>query len=784
MARRGDQSDVSPFVKSEFIAGAVRQWKQADDAETEQRREALEDLNFLNLDQWPANVKALRNEKGQERPTLTIDQIGQPWRQLVTQQQKANSAIRIIPEQGDANKETAEITQGLIRAIEYQSEAKTAYGICYATAVGAGFGYVRVRSDYESPTSFDQRILIEGVENPFSVYIDPAAQEPDRSDMRYAFITEDVPVDEYRRRFPQSAAADIDYDRTRGPLRARDGRFRAYASLTQLAGVGDDEKTWFPDGVVRIAEFYYVEHETFDIAELASGEVVSSKDIDLSALGDQVVRRRRTDVPVVRFALINAIEILDGADDEDEPCRAGDERAPTQGRIIPGTSIPLRPCYGEQLNVNGKRVYRGIVRQARDPQQMYNYQNSALVEDLALAPKSPIVGVEGQFEGHEDKWEQANTRAFPYLEYVPVSLGGQYAPAPTRPPSVDPAKITATVQAINQAKADLRSTTGWYDTTDPGRRNADQSGVAIRSRKLQQEETGLAFQENFRRLLISIGKLLLEWIPVIYDRPGRILQVLGMEDSQPPQWAILKQPFTRDRSGRALPVGSLNDPSIPSLFYDPSKGVYGVRVTIGASHETRKQEAADALGRLLEANPAWMQIFGDLYVRNLDIPDADEIADRIKRTIPPNVLAEDKGSLEANLPPEVQQTIQQAQQTIAQLQQQLQQANMMIQTKQVEAKNALELQQIKTQGDAMMTKLEQEARVHIASLQHEIDLLKVKTDAYAVSAKIDAERTALGLQQEQTVLDRNVQLLDMATADAPSGPASPVEASSSPGAGA
>ena len=312
-----------------------------------------------------------------------------------------------------------------------------------------------------------------------------------------------------------------------------------------------------------------------------------------------VERERVSSIPRVKWALINALEILEGNDDQ------------TDGRILPGSTIPVRPMFGEVLNVNGKRTMRGIVRAAKDPARMYNYNNSALVEDVALAPKSPIMGAVGQFETALDQWNQANQRNYPFLEYDPVAVGGEPMPPPSRPPGPDPAKIQALVVSIQQNKSDLRTTTGWYDSTDPTRANSDQSGKAIAARKLQQEQTGLAFQDNYRQTLVSLGKLLLEWIPVIYDRPGRIIQTLGLEEGAQPEWAMIGQPFIRGANGQPIPAGQQlthPTPEAPAITYDPAKGIYGVRVTIGASHETRRQEAA-ALEIKLRNEPGFAHLF-------------------------------------------------------------------------------------------------------------------------------------------------------------------------------
>ena len=62
---------------------------------------------------------------------------------------------------------------------------------------------------------------------------------------------------------------------------------------------------------------------------------------------------------------------------------------------------------------------------------------------------------------------------------------------------------------------------------------------------------------------------------------------------------------------------------------------------------------------ILQAAPQLMQVAGDLLVKNLDWPGADELAERLKKTIPPELQDEE----EQQIPPQVQQAMQQMEQS-------------------------------------------------------------------------------------------------------------------------
>ncbi|NJM09330.1 MAG: hypothetical protein HC883_00060 [Bdellovibrionaceae bacterium] len=164
-------------AKDEILATARRRFDYAEEFEREQRAEALDDLKFRAGEQWPEDVKRARELD--RRPTITINRLPQFLRQVTNDQRQNRPSINVSPVDDKADIETAKVFQGLIRQIEQNSNADVAYDTAFAAAATHGFGYFRVTTDYASPESFEQEILIKRIRNAFSVYMDPSAQEPD-----------------------------------------------------------------------------------------------------------------------------------------------------------------------------------------------------------------------------------------------------------------------------------------------------------------------------------------------------------------------------------------------------------------------------------------------------------------------------------------------------------------------------------------------------------------------------------------------------------------------------
>ena len=87
----------------------------------------------------------------------------------------------------------------------------------------------------------------------------------------------------------------------------------------------------------------------------------------------------------------------------------------------------------------------------------------------------------------------------------------------------------------------------------------------------------------------------------------------------------------------------------------------------GASYATKRIEALNSLIEIARVNPAIMQIAGDLIVKNMDWDGSEEIAERLKKMLPPNLQDQEN----SDIPPELQGIIEQGKQQIDQLQKQV-----------------------------------------------------------------------------------------------------------------
>ena len=609
--------------RNDTLATMRGRFTMAMSAYSDSREDELDDLRFMagspdNQWQWPADVLATRGSvQGQTinaRPCLTINKLPQHVRQVTNEQRQNRPSGKVIPADDNGDVEVAEIFDGIVRHIEYISDADVAYDTACDNQVTYGEGYIRILTEYCREDSFDQELKIGRIRNSFSVYMDPTIQDPTGADAQWCFITEDITKADYARMFPDAA-----------PI-----------SSMLAQGVGDQSLSqWLSEDTVRIAEYFYVDHENATL-NLYPGNVTAfvntPQDRQLKAMyGGKPLKSRVVDRKKVMWIKTNGYEVI-------------------EEREWAGQWIPVIRVVGNEFEVDGQLHVSGLVRNAKDAQRMYNYWVSQEAEMLALAPKAPFIGYGGQFEGYEQQWKTANTTNWPYLEVNPDVTDGAGGSLPLPQRAQPPMASSGLLQAKAGASEDIKATTGQYDAS-LGARSNERSGKAILAREKQGDTGTYHYVDNLARAIRHVTRQLVDIIPKIYDteRVARIVGIdgeVGMVKVNPMQPEPVKKIV--DQNGNVI-----------EKIYNPSVGTYDVMVTTGPGYMTKRQEALDAMGNILQTNPQLWQVAGDLFVKNMDWPGAQEMAARFKKIIDPRVLADDDKSPELQQAEKLNEAMQQ-----------------------------------------------------------------------------------------------------------------------------
>ena len=613
----------------DVLAEAKEAFALCEEAEAKNREMWIDDIRFSRLgEQWPDDVRRQREAEG--RPCLTINRLPAFIRQVTNDARQNKPSIKCHPVDDDASKETSEILTGLIRNIEYSSNADVAYDTALDHAVSGGFGYFRISTDYACDDVFDQDIKIERIVNPLNVYGDPYSTSADSSDWNVAFVTEMLKEEDFKRKYPKASLSNFD------------------------DASGSKEDGWFTDDKVRIAEYWEREEVPKTIYLLSDGTVVESdilkkmKDFfDVS--GVTVVKERETTGHKVTQYIITGAEVL--------------ETNEWQGRYI-----PIIPVYGDELNVEGERHFISLVRFAKDAQRQFNYWRTAATELVALAPKTPFIGARGAFNTDSEKWATANTKSHAYIEYDGANppQRQQFAGVPA-----------GALQEAMNASEDMKSIMGLFDAS-LGAKSNETSGRAILARQREGDVSTFNFVDNLSRAIKHAGRVIVDLIPHVYNVP-RIVRIIHEDGKN--ESVKINQPHRADAPNQENGGGMQGqvEQSEQQEFqqgvmklYDLTVGKYDVTCEVGPSYTTKREESAEQMMNFVQSFPQAAPMIGDLIAKNLDWPGADDIADRLKAMLPTQAAGQNPQLQQ--MQQQMQQMDQQARQAVGQLTQQLEQA--------------------------------------------------------------------------------------------------------------
>uniref|UniRef100_UPI00053EC824 portal protein n=1 Tax=Pseudomonas aeruginosa TaxID=287 RepID=UPI00053EC824 len=577
--------------EDEIVQEAKERFKYALDFEDSFRKLFVDDLKFCNADsdngyQWPNDLR--KNREIDARPCLTINKTRQHVL-LITNDAKQNKpSVKVQATGGDATYEAAQVFEGVVRHIEYISNAQDAYDTALEHQVQGGVGYWRVVTDYVDDESFDQDIFIKRVRDPLCVLIDPDAKEADASDAKWGFVFDNLKKEDFKRKYPK---IEVGND---APL-----------------GEGSD---WVTEDHVRVAEYYRCEYVKDELIALpvpdefggSTIQMIKASEMPADILkairGDESIQRRPIQRKTWKWYLIAGGKIVDKKD-------------------WPGDTLPIVKAVGEEMIIEGKLERKGHVRNLKDPQRMYNYWTSSAVEQVALQGKQPYIAAAEAIEGFENYYETANVQNYSYLPYNGVDEQGNQIPPPAR--EQPPVMAAAYINGMQIAGEEMKMVSGQYDPAQ-GDNPLDQSGVAIRMQQRKSDGATYQYTDNLAKAVRRTGKILIDLIPKIYDTK-RVIRILA-EDGTESEVTIdpeLQQPMIEEQGP---------DETVNRIF-NPSVGKYDVIADTGPSYATRRDEAFEAMSMMMQSDPEFKTVAGDLYFRTANFPMAEELAERFSRLI-------------------------------------------------------------------------------------------------------------------------------------------------------
>jgi hypothetical protein len=599
-----------------IVKEAKRRFKACVDWESTARINFEYDYKFangdsLNMYQWDNWVVGDRVQN--QRPCLTINKTMQHCLQIINDGKQNKPGVNIRPVGDTASFEAAQIFEELVRHIEYISNAETIYDSASEFQVLGGIGYWRLVTEHavndpKNGDMFEQEIYIRRIKDPRSVYLDPDINEIDGSDARFGFIFVDKPTDLYDAEYPN------------------------FKDIGGSAIFNTTADSWFTKNHVRVCEYFRRVDKPDDFIWFKMPE------------SGEEVQGFKSKLPKEAVAMFKDIKKREGNLPIQE--RSYKERSVIRGDIEwykiagntiiernawAGSYIPIIRIIGRETVIDGKLDRAGHVRPLLDPQRIYNINSSSNVEYGALQAKSPITAPSAAVEGYEEYYKTANTVNHSYIPYNNYDEDGNKLDRPERmaPPQPSPAYV----EQMKIAQNEMMMVSGQYQAQMGENENA-KSGVAINQRQRQGDRATFHFVDGQMIGIRNTGRQLLDLIPKIYDTK-RVMRIEAKDGT------IIN--LTIDPDAQQALQKNMPDPNVQAhdqvveAIFNPSVGRYTVISDSGPSFATRRQEAFNALTQIAANNKEFMNIAGDILWKVADFPEAQVLAQRWRKIIPPNI---------------------------------------------------------------------------------------------------------------------------------------------------
>lgn len=600
-------------------------------------------------------------------PCLTIDTISQFTAQVVGDWRLNKVGIKVLPgENGDKN--IADIRGDLIRNIETTSRAQRVYNDAFESMIQCGDGAFRVAIQYAAEDVFDQEIVLQPIDDALSVVWDRLSIDPTGRDATHCFVDDFLPEKEFNARWE-----DAD------PSLLSDNDRRSYSA-----------SGWCDNKVVRVTEHWrLIEREKLFVL-FEDGSIHA---FDEDAEPEAIVEFIKTHGKPTKTRIA--------------PCTYAQMHLITGWKILAGpyeyklNRLPIIRMAGRTVTVGERRVRHGIVRKMKDPLRLKNWCRSIAIEMLGYAPKSKWIATESAVEGREDTFRKAHQTRDPLLIVNDETVIDQDIKR------IDPPAIEAAWLNEAQINAqDMKDVTGIHDAS-LGIKSNETSGKAIQARQREGDVANITYYDNGNAAVLEAGDVINQLIPQIYDGT-RIIRIVG-----------------EDESSKLVTINDPMNPESPNL----ATGKYDVIPTTGASYTTKRVEAAEAMMNAIQVYPELMGIAGDLVIKAQDWPGAQELAERLIKTIPPELLSDKEKQERGNQPDfqgimaqqaQLQEQMAAAQEELARLEKE----NMTLKTKEAIEAEKLKIEQFKAETDRL------EAYADLLKTQEEMKLAGLEMQAH------------------------------------------------------
>jgi hypothetical protein len=657
-----------------------------------------DDMNFALRDQWTAIERSEFNRLF--KVCFTFNKMLDPINKIVGEQRKNKPDLMVRSLTGRASQEDINLRADLVRTIAYQSQNDLIYQNAFRSALLMGWGSFQVDVDYESPRSFNKIIKYLLVPDSTRCSWDPAAVKPHKGDGDYCS----------RQYIYSREQFDATYPYIYNPVSYADPRmFLDFQWETRDTIVVCDYfvKEWFPIKLLQLSDGRNVTDQEWE--EIQKKEIKVKKELAETSKMPEVIletipkvmsERQTQDYKIMRYRLI-------------------------KDRIIefsewPSKHLPIIFVDGNSEFIEGRQYTKSFIHEGRDAQKFINYVGSEIATEIKNRRREQWIGTPDNIIGQEQQWRNPELQAGiliakpdPVLKIMPQKM----------PPwDISPQLM----QEMQRGSSDLREILGFSE--NEVLQGRDMSGKARRERKMEGSMATYVYSDNLNQAVEQAGRCVLDLLPYVVGEGERAM-VITKKDGKTQNITLNKE---------------RSDGTVENQI---THGDYDIELSTGPSFAVQKEIALEFFQQTIAANPETFPLIADLWAKNLDVQFMEQIAERFKIMVPPEVLAKEEGKEPPPKQPTPQEQAMQMEMEFkkAELQEkqkemELKQAKLELEKEEMELKKAkLLLEAQKIQMESELNVYDHQANIEKSRIAHSLENQKAEMDYTAKIAKTVAD---------------------------------------------
>ena len=547
------------------------------------RERASDDLVFAWVTQWTGDLILNSNleYKGQ------FDILRKSIRHIISElkENPVTLQFRPIDLNDDTDEEISDLMDGLYLTDDRDNSTMEAKSNAKMESVITGFGAYIMETEYQYKRTgrknkyIRRRPIFEACNK---VMFDPNSKLMDRSDATYVSVLTPYTPKGY---------IDLVMDLT--------GREMEETEIDSSFAEPEQSYSfpWISRGsnpVIYVTEFFYREmvKDTLLIVSDPFGnemEVLESDFMDiedeLEGMGYQII----DDQQIERYQVTKYIASGDEILSEDE---------------VDCTYLPVIAVYGERAIVENEEHYEGVVRLAKDPQRLHNFQLSYLADIVSRSPREKPIFFPEQIKGFEFMYNAPGSdNNYPYLLQNPVNFNGEPLPggiAGVLPAPQLPQSLSASIELTRQAVEDVANPGVPQDVADP-----DASGKAILAVQNRLDQQALVYQQNFKHALRYDGQVYASMAAETYNFPRNV--TLTKQDGTQVNAKLMENVV--DDKGNVKVINDLNELEF-SVFAD-----------VGATFTAKRDQTLSFMTDLMQTVNPELPIYQILLMKSLELMD-------------------------------------------------------------------------------------------------------------------------------------------------------------------